>query len=599
MAYVKDPVSVRLAGGPADTSEIFSIGLDVQNFDSSIVGETVASVNWGAGGDINIAYDGEASARFEFLVDLEPLGFEGERHYFCTSFGDDRCEQNNSGVFAANVPFTRNPAGANLNISRVFDSETLQISDGFLQFETKEAIEEIWFEIEGFASSGRRAVRPIPASEPGIIVRVVDSARTIDSQTAAFNVFDAAEINDISEDVFPFIDFGNCDGTFLDTQDYGIDLASDFVIQAWTDVTIPMGEWGLACGSDDGCLIEINPKDGSDFEWNLGKFNEDGTNIPANQIRFEGNRGHGWTLGGFELDEPLEATLFVQMHERAGCDSFEIAVTDIAPFEGDTVTDGDWFVLGGDEGIDFDEIFDWNLRVPDLVPAVVFNVGPGQVIIGRAEDVVEIEVGEFVVTEATFVATLNGDFPYEFEINESGTFDSIEVARPLEVATTELQMNNATINVVANGDLSGLEGEFQLLIADKLSGGFTVNLSEGVVADTSRFASEGILIFGDAHLPGIPGDIDGDGTISFSDFLILSANFGMRVDVGTRGDIDGDGEAGFPDLLVLSANFGRSGGATVPEPSAVLLLLLGVLASVGFYRCPPRFRRSNSPANRT
>lgn len=73
---------------------------------------------------------------------------------------------------------------------------------------------------------------------------------------------------------------------------------------------------------------------------------------------------------------------------------------------------------------------------------------------------------------------------------------------------------------------------------------------------------------------GLPGDIDGDGSVAFADFLILSANFGTMVDAGTAGDIDGDGSVAFADFLVLSANFGTmSGAAAVPEPSAFALAI--------------------------
>ena len=58
--------------------------------------------------------------------------------------------------------------------------------------------------------------------------------------------------------------------------------------------------------------------------------------------------------------------------------------------------------------------------------------------------------------------------------------------------------------------------------------------------------------------PALQGDIDGDGSVGFSDFLVLSANFGQTVDVGTGGDIDGDGNVAFSDFLVLSANFGQT-----------------------------------------
>ncbi len=58
--------------------------------------------------------------------------------------------------------------------------------------------------------------------------------------------------------------------------------------------------------------------------------------------------------------------------------------------------------------------------------------------------------------------------------------------------------------------------------------------------------------------PPLEGDINGNGTVDFPDFLILSANFGQSVDPGTNGDINGNGVVVFPDFLVLSANFGQS-----------------------------------------
>ena len=55
----------------------------------------------------------------------------------------------------------------------------------------------------------------------------------------------------------------------------------------------------------------------------------------------------------------------------------------------------------------------------------------------------------------------------------------------------------------------------------------------------------------------IRGDIDGDGTVGFTDFLILSSNFGQTSNEDLLdGDLDGDGTVGFTDFLILSANFG-------------------------------------------
>ena len=80
--------------------------------------------------------------------------------------------------------------------------------------------------------------------------------------------------------------------------------------------------------------------------------------------------------------------------------------------------------------------------------------------------------------------------------------------------------------------------------------------------------------------PNTGGDLDGSGDVAFADFLILSTNFGQTAADHTEGDIDCDGMVAFSDFLVLSTNFGRGVGAetaSVPEPSAGLMILLGTL----------------------
>jgi hypothetical protein len=83
-----------------------------------------------------------------------------------------------------------------------------------------------------------------------------------------------------------------------------------------------------------------------------------------------------------------------------------------------------------------------------------------------------------------------------------------------------------------------------------------------------------------AALNTLPGDLNGNGDIAFSDFLVLSANFGDATKTAyTEGDVDLSGGPGFPDFLVLSANFGKTAGATaaVPEPTGMELLNLAVV----------------------
>ena len=51
-------------------------------------------------------------------------------------------------------------------------------------------------------------------------------------------------------------------------------------------------------------------------------------------------------------------------------------------------------------------------------------------------------------------------------------------------------------------------------------------------------------------------DLNGDGSVNFADFLILSANFGKEVSSIEDGDINESGLVDFEDFLILSQEFG-------------------------------------------
>lgn len=89
------------------------------------------------------------------------------------------------------------------------------------------------------------------------------------------------------------------------------------------------------------------------------------------------------------------------------------------------------------------------------------------------------------------------------------------------------------------------------------------------------------------------GDLDGDGQVGFSDFLILSASFGQEVGSQEEGDIDCNGSVEFADFLILSANFGQSvdpAGQSVPEPNSGCLLLVALTLCQRFRRRESRHR---------
>ena len=69
------------------------------------------------------------------------------------------------------------------------------------------------------------------------------------------------------------------------------------------------------------------------------------------------------------------------------------------------------------------------------------------------------------------------------------------------------------------------------------------------------------------------GDADMDGTVGFTDFLQVSANFGDVAGWG-GGDFNGSFDVNFTDFLFVSNNFGTTAGtAAVPEPTGIVLML--------------------------
>ena len=54
-------------------------------------------------------------------------------------------------------------------------------------------------------------------------------------------------------------------------------------------------------------------------------------------------------------------------------------------------------------------------------------------------------------------------------------------------------------------------------------------------------------------------DFDGDGQVTFADFLTFAGKFGTRRGedrYDARCDLNGDGEIGFSDFLIFANNFG-------------------------------------------
>ena len=72
-------------------------------------------------------------------------------------------------------------------------------------------------------------------------------------------------------------------------------------------------------------------------------------------------------------------------------------------------------------------------------------------------------------------------------------------------------------------------------------------------------------------------DANGDGVVDAADYIILKQNFGTTgSDAGPAvGDFNGDGNVDYADLQTLVNAMKATGGASVPEPGSVILLLCG------------------------
>jgi len=125
--------------------------------------------------------------------------------------------------------------------------------------------------------------------------------------------------------------------------------------------------------------------------------------------------------------------------------------------------------------------------------------------------------------------------------------------------------------------------EYRLDIFDAYLGGWGwIGIDTVQIPDLSFTASSPIF------------DCNGDNITDLSDLACVASIADRDTVLGELGslpgDFDGDGSVGFPDFLILSANFGQTAAAStsaVPEPSTGALGLLGLLALM----CVRRSRR--------
>lgn len=228
-----------------------------------------------------------------------------------------------------------------------------------------------------------------------------------------------------------------------------------------------------------------------------------------------------------------------------------------------------------------------------------------------ASSTVAISAGEFTTSSSV---TLAGSGT-ELALNETGVLraESLDVTTEARLA---LRGGRAQVDQLALGESAALSvrlgpsvsaSDTPLIAAGQVELGGQLNLSveDGFLPS---FGDEFVLVESDAEIQGefasmevvrpddartlallfdpqqiravaaLPGDADLSGQVNFADFVIMANRFDQPGD-WRDGDFNADGRVQFSDFVVLATNFGRAIElpAAVPEPSAGVLFLLGLL----------------------
>jgi len=65
----------------------------------------------------------------------------------------------------------------------------------------------------------------------------------------------------------------------------------------------------------------------------------------------------------------------------------------------------------------------------------------------------------------------------------------------------------------------------------------------------------------EAQPPALAGDVNHDGTVNFSDLVLLAQHYNSSVPLYELGDLNGDGIVNFPDLVILAQNYNKTSTA--------------------------------------
>lgn len=180
--------------------------------------------------------------------------------------------------------------------------------------------------------------------------------------------------------------------------------------------------------------------------------------------------------------------------------------------------------------VEFEQVGDWNrpvtLGVPEVYELKVSNTHP------TCEFPIAVSGSNFFGAifsedETTFESIKNSTSPDDFD----GVLEPAEEASFLMEARPKLNIYNSV-------------DEPGQAIAEVLA----------IFPGTGDFAEFSVA----AEIQVTPADADSDGEVGFSDFLILSANYGRQTDNYFAGDFDRNGLVDYDDFQILLEHYGKT-----------------------------------------
>ena len=183
-------------------------------------------------------------------------------------------------------------------------------------------------------------------------------------------------------------------------------------------------------------------------------------------------------------------------------------------------------------------------------------------------DNADLEVLNAILRQPTFVVTA--------DLDDDGDNDSADRRLWVDGLRPEINQTSRNLDIVPVTDVLP-EGPAELFPVDDSPDEPDAIVTE--VPSVDEVIEPEVPLVAEEVVEVSPiGDINGDGTVGFGDFLSFSRSFGLAAESNELADFDEDGFIGFPDFLVFSRSYNRRNEVVTtvrtPEPDAFGLLMV-------------------------